>query len=57
MEHPTGETIKIDEFIRGVDIGESLQVHVQLECPDSERILGYLGVGGATGGDDFRGYQ
>ncbi len=57
MDYPAGETIRAQEFIQGVDVEESIEMHVQLECPECEAILGYLGFGGATGGDDFRGYQ
>lgn len=38
-----------------IDVTASKQKHGQLECPECEAILGYLGVAGAGGGPNIRG--
>ena len=51
MDVPKGETILLDDFFtEDADASISGQEHVQLECPHCGAVLGYLGVGAATGG-------
>jgi hypothetical protein len=57
VEAPAGETIKLEEFLTGIGVDSSVQHHVQLECPDCESVLGYLGDAAATGGETYRGYD
>lgn len=56
-EVPSGESILVDEFLDDIDVDVSVQEHVQLECPECEAILGYLGVAAGVGGDDQIGFQ
>jgi ribosomal protein S27AE len=52
IEVPDGDMIRLDEFFEedAEDVDVSVQQHVQLECPECGAVLGYLGVGAATGG-------
>lgn len=38
-----------DFFPEDGDVSISGQQHVQLACPECDSVLGYLGVGAATG--------
>ena len=51
MDAPAGETLRLDELFdeEKVDVSTSVQQHVQLECQNCGAVLGYLGVGAATG--------
>lgn len=52
MDVPKGEIIKLDEFFdEGVEeVDMSAQKHMQLQCPNCDAVLGYLGIGAAAGG-------
>lgn len=49
---PKGETIRAAEFFEeeAGDVAMSAQEHIQLLCRNCDAVLGYLGVGAATGG-------
>lgn len=57
VETPHPETIVLDEFLVGIDVEVSVEQLVQLECPDCESVLGYLGVAAAIGGEHTPGFQ
>lgn len=54
IESPTPGTLLAEEFFSDafeIDVSESVEHHVQLECPECDKIMGYLGLSGAIGGE------